>query len=176
MNAPIQCRRVRTPSRAWLAEHFIEEVPVKQHVPIILPALIGAASLAAMPDQDARIEAAARRSYNFRVHLKGDEIRVKAQQGRVTLSGTVADTWHRSLAEETVADLPGVKSVANELAIQGQQPSETSDAWLATKVRTALIYHRNVNATGTKVDVKDGRVTLTGEVTSAAQKAPRLMP
>ena len=34
----------------------------------------------------------------------------------------------------------------------------------------ALLFHRNVNASGTEVDVKDGIVTLKGEATSIAQR------
>jgi osmotically-inducible protein OsmY len=38
------------------------------------------------------------------------------------------------------------------------------------KVKTALLFHRNVSATGTTVYVKDGVVTLQGEASSMAQK------
>ena len=38
------------------------------------------------------------------------------------------------------------------------------------KVKTALLFHRNVSATGTTVYTKDGVVTLQGEASSMAQK------
>ena len=38
------------------------------------------------------------------------------------------------------------------------------------KVKTALLFHRNVNAFKTEVDVKDAVVTLKGEAASQAQK------
>jgi osmotically-inducible protein OsmY len=38
------------------------------------------------------------------------------------------------------------------------------------KVKSALLFHRNVSATGTTVYVKDGIVTLQGEAGSLAQK------
>jgi osmotically-inducible protein OsmY len=38
------------------------------------------------------------------------------------------------------------------------------------KVKTALVFHRNVNAHKTDVSVKDGIVTLKGEAASQAQK------
>jgi osmotically-inducible protein OsmY len=53
------------------------------------------------------------------------------------------------LAENTVASLPGVKSVDNQLVVSGEQPAEHSDTWITTKVKTALLFHRNVSATGT---------------------------
>jgi hyperosmotically inducible protein len=37
-------------------------------------------------------------------------------------------------------------------------------------VKTALLFHRNVRATKTDVNVKDGIVTLSGEASSTAQK------
>ena len=38
------------------------------------------------------------------------------------------------------------------------------------KVKTALLFHRNVSAIGTSVYTKDGVVTLHGEASSIAQK------
>jgi osmotically-inducible protein OsmY len=69
-----------------------------------------------------------------------------------------------------VASLPGVVSVDNELLINGEQPAEHSDAWITMKVKTALLFHRNVSATGTSVYTKDGIVTLQGEASSMAEK------
>jgi osmotically-inducible protein OsmY len=74
------------------------------------------------------------------------------------------------MAENTVASLPGVTSVDNQLVVSGKQPAEHSDAWITTKVKTALLFHRNVSATGTTVYTKDGIVTLQGEASSLAQK------
>jgi osmotically-inducible protein OsmY len=69
-----------------------------------------------------------------------------------------------------VANLPGVKSVDNQLQVSGEQPAEHSDTWISVKVKSALLFHRNVSATGTSVYVKDGIVTLQGEASSLAQK------
>ena len=74
------------------------------------------------------------------------------------------------MAEETVAGLPGVKRVDNQLVVSGEQPVEHSDAWITTKVKTALLFHRNVSASGTTVYTKDGVVTLQGVASSLAQK------
>ena len=42
--------------------------------------------------------------------------------------------------------------------------------WLSTKVKSALLFHRNVSASKTEVFVKDGIVSLRGEASSMAQK------
>lgn len=45
-----------------------------------------------------------------------------------------------------------------------------SDTWIRAKVQSALVFHKNVNASKTEVYVKDGIVTLRGEANSEAQK------
>ena len=117
---------------------------------------------------DSGIESSAKNSYVFKVYLQGDDIKVQSKDGAVTLTGTVADSHHKALAQETVADLPGVKSVDNKLAIKGPTPLENSDAWLTAKVKTMLLFHRNVSAM-TEVNTTNGIVTLQGKATSQAQ-------
>jgi osmotically-inducible protein OsmY len=120
-------------------------------------------------DTDSNIESEAKTSHVYTNYLQNDDIKVQAKDGDVTLTGSVATESHKSMAEETVANLPNVKSVDNQLAIKGEQPSEMSDAWLLTKVKTNLLFHRSVSAT-TDVDVKDGIVTLHGAADNQAQK------
>lgn len=122
-------------------------------------------------DMDAQIESAARKSYVFKTYLKGDDIRIDCQDGVVFLTGTVANEHHSLLAAETVADLPGVKSVDNKLEIIGGVPEKNSDAWIQISVKNMLMLHRNLDYNHTVVDVKDGLVTLHGEVGSQAEKA-----
>jgi osmotically-inducible protein OsmY len=69
-----------------------------------------------------------------------------------------------------VENLPGVKSVDDQLKISRAQPAEHSDTWISMKVKWALLFHRNVSATGTDVYVKDGVVTLEGKASSLAEK------
>jgi len=131
--------------------------------------LISSASLRAA-DTDSRIESSAAKSYVFKTYLANDSIKVDSKDGVVTLTGTVADSNHKSLAENTVTSLPGVISVDDQLTVIGEQPPEHSDTWIGWKVKSALLFHRDVSATGTSVDVKDGIVTLTGVASSTAEK------
>ena len=121
-------------------------------------------------DTDSRIESSARKSYVFKTYLKDDSIKTCSKDGVVTLTGTVSEPSHLRLAEDTVTSLPGVVSVDNQLKISGEQPAEHSDTWISVKVKSALLFHRNVSATGTTVYVKNGIVTLQGEASSLAQK------
>lgn len=119
---------------------------------------------------DSRIESSARKSYVFKTYLKDDSIKTHSKAGIVTLTGTVSEESHKTLAEDTVASLPGVVRVDNQLTITGEQPAKHSDTWISMKVKTALLFHRHVSGTGTTVYVKDGVVTLQGEASSMAQK------
>jgi len=141
--------------------------------PLTLAAVVSTLLITSLPLQastDSRIESSAAKSYTFKTTLKDDSIKTVSKDGIVTLTGTVAETSHKSLAEDTVASLPGVKSVDNQLVVSGEQPAEHSDGWITMKVKTALLFHRNVSATGTTVYTKDGVVTLQGVASSQAQK------
>ena len=94
---------------------------------------------------DDRIESSAKKSYVFKTYLKGDDIKIQSKDGVVTLTGTVSEESHKSLAQETVASLPGVKRVDNKLDVKGERPAENSDLWLKAKVKTVLLFHRNVS-------------------------------
>jgi osmotically-inducible protein OsmY len=121
-------------------------------------------------ETDDRIESSARKSHVFKSYLKDDSIKTESKDGAVTLTGTVASNSHKSLAEDTVESLPGVKSVDNQLKVKGETHAEHSDGWVSTKVKTTLLFHRNVSGSATDVYVKDGIVSLRGVASSQAQK------
>jgi hyperosmotically inducible periplasmic protein len=118
--------------------------------------------------QDSQIEDAAKASYNFRAVLN-DHVKAHADNGVVTLTGRVEDRDQKALAEDTVRNLPGVVSVVDKIKVESE-PAEHSDAWIALKIRSALLFHANVSAADTKVDVSNGTVLLTGTVANTAQK------
>jgi osmotically-inducible protein OsmY len=124
--------------------------------------------LFASPETDRKIEDAAKASYNYRTVLE-DNVKVKAKDGVVTLTGTVQDKDDRALAVDTVENLPGVKGVNNEIKVEPTYP-EKSDGWMALKIRGRLLVKANVSATTTTVAVKDGVVTLGGTAVNDAQK------
>jgi len=117
---------------------------------------------------DRRIESAAKDSYNYRTVLE-NHVKIKVADGIVTLTGSVPDPDQRTLAEETVRNLPGVVSVDNRIKVE-PGVAEYSDGWIATKVRTKLLVSSHVSAVNTKVEVRDGVVSLTGTTDSVAQQ------
>jgi hyperosmotically inducible protein len=136
---------------------------------VLAVALVVVSAAALASETDDRIQSSAEKSYVFKTYLKGDAIKVESKDGVVTLTGTVAEEPHRALAQETVASLPGVKSVDNRLEVKGAPATESADALVSARVKTALMIHRNLSAIKPDVEVKDGIVTLRGEATSPAQ-------
>jgi osmotically-inducible protein OsmY len=133
-------------------------------------ALLGASVPLRASEMDDRIQSSARNSYIFATYLNGDDIKIQSQDGIVTLTGTVSEESHKSMAQETIAGLPGVQSVDNRLEVKGAPPSANSDAWIGEKVKATLLVHRSVSASETAVYVNDGVVILRGNAVSAAQK------
>jgi osmotically-inducible protein OsmY len=120
-------------------------------------------------ETDDRIESSAQTTYVFKKYLKDDAIKVTSKSGVVTLTGTVTEGHHKSMAQDTVENLPGVKRVDNQLEVKSAAAGGTSDDLITAKVKTALLFHRNVSSL-TGVSTKDGIVVLEGEASSQAQK------
>lgn len=139
-----------------------------KHLSVLLALLASPLVLLASSATDRKIEEAAKASYNYRTVLE-DNVKVKANDGIVTLTGTVQDKDDSALAVDTVENLPGVTSVRNEITLKSTHP-EKSDGWMALKIRSRLLVKGNVSAASTKVEVKDGHAVLTGTADNAAQK------
>lgn len=136
---------------------------------LAVSAMLPAQSLLRAAEIDGKIEAAAKNSYVFKTFLVDDAIKTESKDGAVTLTGIVHEDSHKQLAHDTVMGLPGVTSVNNQIEVK-ESPPANSDTWLYLKVKGALAFHRSVSAYNTKVELKEGVVTLTGEAASQAQK------
>jgi len=137
---------------------------------LLLASLIAgtSVSLFANADTDRKIEEAAKASYNYRTILDG-KVTVKADAGVVTLTGMVADKDSKSIAEDTVSNLPGVTRVDNQITLDPAL-KERSDAWIAWKIRYQLLVRASVSNRDTQINVSQGIVTLTGIASTTAEK------
>lgn len=136
---------------------------------LAISAILFSQSAVKATEMDDRIVAAAGTSYVFKTFLSADSIKTESKDGVVTLSGTVKEASHKQLAEDTVAALPGVKSVDNQIDAK-ESPPANSDTWLYMKVKSTLAYHSSVSAYNTQVEMKEGVAILKGEASSQAQK------
>jgi hyperosmotically inducible protein len=72
--------------------------------------------------------------------------------------------------------LPLSQALAQEAADQTQPqsnrtvPDKAADGWITTKVKSEFATTKGIPATAINVDTMDGRVTLSGVVTSAQEK------
>lgn len=121
--------------------------------------------------RDASIESSIRDSYAFRNYLQDDNIVIDSRDGRITLTGTVPELSHKLVAQQTAEGISGVKSVDNQLQVEGGSPREGSDAWVGAMVKAELLKHRDVDALNTNVYVKEGIVTLQGKAETQAQRS-----
>ena len=116
----------------------------------LIPLLAIAVALLAisMPVQastkmDERIKSSARKSSVFKTRLQADNIKIRSINGVVTLTGTVSEASHKSLAAETMAGLPGVKRVDNRLEVR--RPDQTFLLlYLMTQARRTATFHRSL--------------------------------
>jgi len=101
--------------------------------------LLMTGGLAALASEvDARILATARLNPALRPRFKG--IKVHCVHGRARLTGTVAEALHRTLAEQAVAGLPGVRSVDNRIIVAGSWPVFPHDLWASCKDMAAQAF------------------------------------
>lgn len=146
----------------------------KSRYRLVLMATMASMLIANVPlfasETDDRIESSTRQSYVFKTYLNNDDIKIESKDGFVTLTGTVSGEGHKLLAQETVAGMPGVKGVENKIMEKGEVHAVYTDAWLVAKVKSTLLFHRNLSMSGTEVTADKGVVTLRGEATSSAQK------
>jgi hyperosmotically inducible periplasmic protein len=122
--------------------------------------------------KDADIKAEIDKSIQSNADMSGLSADVK--DGVVTLTGTCKDNECKAKCASAVEGVKGVKSVVNNISVPPPPPPPaaveiTADDPLAKAVADAVKDHPTVRA-----DVKDGVITLTGEIKKDELK--KLMP
>lgn len=99
--------------------------------------------------------------------LKDAHFSVTSFNGVVLLTGQVPSEEAREVATETVDELRHVKTIHNELQVAGptSMVARSNDAWLSTKVKTALVTDDAIEGSRVKVVTEDGVVYLMGLLT-----------
>jgi hyperosmotically inducible periplasmic protein len=125
---------------------------------------------------DAWLDGKAETTLLLNSNLNSFGINTDVKEGTVILTGRVESEVDKALAEELVLSLKGVNNVHNQLTIQGQddEPGELvkslTDAKVVSVVKTRLLFESEVSGSDINVDATDGTVTLSGTVTSDAEK------
>lgn len=142
--------------------------PNAKHQTIAARLLMAGGVQALASEVDARIEATARLNCSHLTLLRRDAIHYACSGGWVTINGTVSEVHHRILAELAVSSLPGVRGVANRLVLAKLHAVPGRDAWITLKVKTSLTFHKHDHTRQTRVNTRDGVVSLTGHAPSGA--------
>lgn len=98
--------------------------------------------------------------------IPNDKVKVKVENGWVTLDGELPWNYQRNDAKNAVNYLTGVTGITNNIKIK----SEVNDAIEKKDVENALARHWSINAKDINVKASGTKITLTGNVTSLYQK------
>jgi osmotically-inducible protein OsmY len=95
-----------------------------------------------------------------------DKVKVKVEDGWITLDGELPWNYQKEAARKTVTYLSGVKGVTNNIKIK----PEMHDTIEKENVELALARNWSINSQDVNVKVSGTKITLTGRVSSWYQK------
>jgi osmotically-inducible protein OsmY len=89
--------------------------------------------------------------------------------GWITLQGTVDWYYQKEAAALAVHDLTGVRGVSNSIVVQPREP-RVKPGDVQAKIEAAFKRSAEIDARRIAVTAQDGKVTLTGNVRSWAER------
>jgi len=145
----------------WAAEKAVKRLPGVKALAVELQVKLPGGDTRT----DADIAGAAGNALKWDIAVpKG--IKVTAENGFVTLEGQVDWQFQKSAAEEAVKYLVGVKGVTNLITVKPKvAPTDVKE-----KIETAIKRNAILDAQQIKVQADGGKVTLTGSVSSWAER------
>jgi len=99
------------------------------------------------------------------------KIGVTVSDGAVTLTGHAANYWQKRAVRKAAKRVDGVHAVVDQVDVQLESQHRTSDEGLAERVAHVLTWNVSLPKTNIKAEVKNGVVTLTGDVEWQYQRA-----
>lgn len=102
--------------------------------------------------------------------LKKDAIQVAVSEGTVTLTGSVESYAEKLAAERAAQRVEGVRRVSNQLSVQPPPGTTPDDRAIFEAARHALRWNILVPKERVQVGVRNGWVTLAGEVSWPFQR------
>lgn len=98
--------------------------------------------------------------------VASEKIKIKVEDGFVTLSGEVDWSYERSMAATAITNLSGVRMVLNNINVKPQPVAGD----IAKKIESAFQRHASIDSGKVKISVTGSKVTLTGAVRSWNEK------
>jgi osmotically-inducible protein OsmY len=132
---------------------------------------------------DASLVATVKSKLLWNSNTEGLDIKVSAENGKVSLTGSAQSAEAKELAGRLAANTEGVREVSNLISVSAVDSTAAkaqnaadkagaaiSDAWITSKVKSSFIYSRNIDGLNISVDTQKGMVNLSGSVLSNAEK------
>jgi osmotically-inducible protein OsmY len=105
-------------------------------------------------------------AFKWSWEVPSDKVKIKIEDGWVTLSGEVAWNYQKEAAKKSVRNLTGVKGVTNSITIK----AESHEAVEQKEIEYALKRNWSLDGEDIHVNVSGTNVTLSGTVDSWYQK------
>lgn len=119
-------------------------------------------------DQELRADILAELERDARV--RSTDIGVIVKDGAVTLTGVVGDFADKISAERAVKRLKGVRAIAENIEVKRPAELQITDAGIAERIADILGSSGAFRDTDVKAEVRNGHVTLTGELDRLHEK------
>jgi osmotically-inducible protein OsmY len=116
---------------------------------------------------DEDIALSARAVLDWIAGLEESTVRIKVENGWVTLSGEVRDGYRSHIAEKNIRHMRGVTGLTNNIRITGCASSTD----IEYSIRKAIERHTERELKHLGVQVDDGNVTLSGRVGSRSERS-----
>ena len=115
---------------------------------------------------DAEIAQAALNALKWHAAVQDEKIKIKVEDGVVTLDGEVEWDFQRASAKSALENLAGVRGVYNLVALRPKIAASDVER----KIRAAFQRSATIDAGNITVEVNGGKVTLRGRVRSFSEK------
>ena len=102
--------------------------------------------------------------------VKEEHVGVTVHNGAVTLSGHVPTYWQKRAAKDAAKGISAVKAVVDNIEVRLDSEMRTTDEGLAERIANVLKWNVSNQGQGVKAEVKNGTVTLTGQVEWQSQR------
>lgn len=132
---------------------------------------------------DATLAATVKSKLLWNSHTEGLDIKVAAENGKISLTGNAQTAAAKELAGRLADNTDGVRQVNNQLSVSAADSAAAkaqnaaneagaaiSDAWITSKVKSSFLYSRNLDGLNITVDTQKGMVNLSGSVLNSTEK------
>ena len=103
--------------------------------------------------------------------LMQTNLTINVYEGRTLLTGTAPTPEFRAQAKEIASQVPGVRTVYDEIEVSPPESAwdSTKDTWITSRVRTELAFNPDVRSVNYTIETANKSVYLIGSARSQAE-------